>query len=72
VKKHSYEQLSNSRLLFKILVLMYKKSLCNSFIYDCYELQPKVSLRVARARNMCHVILLEGTLSSECDRNALP
>lgn len=66
-----YEKLSSSRLLFKILFLTYKKSLSNSFIYDCYELQPEVLLGVARARNMCHVTLLEGMLSSECDRNAL-
>lgn len=71
VQKHLYDRFPSSRLLFKILVLMYKMWLSNSFIYDCYELQPRVSLRVARARNMCRVLLLKGMLSSDCDWNAL-
>lgn len=70
LKKHLYERHCSSRLLFKILFLMYKKSLSTSFIYDCYGLQPKVSLKVARTRNTFRVILLEVMLSSECDRNS--
>ena len=62
------QRFKEQRLLFKFLVLTYKKSLSNSFVYDYYELQPKVSLRVARARSTGCVILLEGMLSSGCDR----